>query len=178
MGLINYKDIDFKQSINKENKVINFNGSEIQIVNYLSANDKYDLIMVTLQKSFEKNIYNPFKMDMYFNLNVIYSYTNIVFDDEDTLDEAELYDTLESSGLIDKVLAEIDTEELAYLHECIVKLAKTITKYRNTFGAVVGSFFNDFPERMEETKEIVNEFDLEKLKPLLALAGQIKDGLI
>ena len=29
MGLINYKDIDFNKSINKVNKTINFNGSEI-----------------------------------------------------------------------------------------------------------------------------------------------------
>ena len=40
MGLINYKDIDFNKSINKENKIINFNGSEIQIVNCLSDHNR------------------------------------------------------------------------------------------------------------------------------------------
>lgn len=90
MGLINYKDIDFNKSINKVNKTINFNGSEIQVVNYLSAQDKYDLIMVTIQKAFEKGIYNEYKLKVYFDLHIVYMYTNIVFTAEDRADEVGL----------------------------------------------------------------------------------------
>lgn len=174
MGLINYKDIDFKKSINKENKVINFNGSEIQIVNYLSANDKYDLIMITLQKSLDKNIYNPFKIDMYFDLNIIYLYTNIIFSNEDRVDEVELYDILKRSGLIDAVKAEIDINELEQLKSYIWLLTEMITKYRNTFGAVIGSFIEQLPANMEKAKDIIGEFEPEKYQGLLDIANQIK----
>lgn len=176
MSLINYKDIDFNKSIDKKNKIIHFNGSEIEIVNYLSANDKYDLIMITLQKSLDKNIYNPFKIDMYFDLNVVYLYTNIVFDAEVRADEASLYDTLKSSGLIDAVKAAIDEDELTVLKEYIYTLTKIITHYRNTFGAVVGGFIEQLPQNMEKAKEIIGEFDSEKYKDLLNLAGQLKAG--
>jgi hypothetical protein len=176
MSLINYKEIDFNESIDKTNKVINFNGQEIEVVNYLSANDKYDLIMITLQKSLEKNIYNPFKIDMYFDLNVVYLYTNIVFDAEDRLDEAALYDTLKRSGLMDAVKAEINSDELWDIKNTIWQLSEIITKYRNTFGAVVGSFIEQLPVNMEKAKEIISEFDPEKYQDILSMANQIKSG--
>ena len=108
MGLINYKDIDFNKSIDKENKIINFNGSEIQILPYLSITDKYDLIMATIKKSYEEGIYNPIKLKMYFNLHLVYMYTNIIFDAEDKAKVEELYDTLSNSGLITLILENID----------------------------------------------------------------------
>lgn len=169
MALINFKDINCKKSIDKTNKVINFNGSEIEIVNYLSANDKYDLIMITLQKSFERNIYNAFKMDMYFALNVVYSYTNIVFDDEDRLDEAKLFDTMTRSGLIDAVLNEIDVEELDYLKSCVLRLSDVIIKYRNTFGSVFEMFIEQLPDNMNKVKTMLGEMDPDKVKALVEM---------
>ena len=178
MALINYKDIDFKQSINKENKIINFNGSEIQIVPYLSVNDKYDLIMITLQKAFEKNIYNTFKLDVYFDLNVVYLYTNIVFSNEDRLDESALYDNLKQSGLLDMIKSNIDEEELKYLKNCVIELSKVIIKYRNTFGSVIGALVEQLPANMEEAQKIVEGFDPEKYKALATLAAQIKANVL
>lgn len=173
MALINFKEIDFNKSINTTTKVINFNDSKIEIVPYLSARDKYDLIMATLNKSFEQNIYNSFKMDLMFDLNVIYSYTNILFDDEDRFDEAELHDILSKSGLIAAVMKEIPAEELSYLRSCILSLSETIIKYRNTFGAVFGSFLESFPNNAEKVKTIMESIDLEKMQGLLALVHEI-----
>ena len=45
MSLINYKDIDFKSTINRTNKIINFNGVEIQILNYLSSIE-HDILLL------------------------------------------------------------------------------------------------------------------------------------
>lgn len=173
MSLINFNEIDCKKSINQENAIINFNGSKIEIVKYLSANDKYDLIMCTLQKAFDKNIYNAFKMDLFFELNVIYSYTNIVFSDEDRIDEASLYDTLKRSGLIDLVLAQIDSNELSYLKQCIINSAETIIKYRNTFGAVFSALVEQLPENVTKVNTMIKDVDLEKMKALLSLVKEI-----
>jgi hypothetical protein len=176
MALINYKDIDFNKSINKELKTFDFNGSEIAIVPYLSINDKYDLVMVTLQKSLEKGIYNHVKMDMYFELHIIYMYTNIQIDNEDREDEAGLYDTFKRSGLIDKVLENIDENEIETLWTYIYEMEEIIMQYRNTFGAVVGSFIEQLPENMEKAKEVVEGFDPEKIQSLTNLLSSISNS--
>lgn len=177
MSLINYKEIDFNKSINTTNKIINFNDCQIEIVNYLSTKDKYDLIMTTLNKSFENNIYNNFKMDLMFELNVIYSYTNIIFDEQDRFDEADLYDTLKRSGLVDMVLAEIPSDELQYLKSCIDTLSKTIIQYRNTFGSVFSAFVEELPSNIDKAKGVMESIDLEKVQQLTGIMKELAPSL-
>ena len=64
--------------------------------------------MITLQNSEENGIYNPVKLDMYFHLHLVYMYTNLTFTDKQRENEMELYDALQSSGLIDLVVSAID----------------------------------------------------------------------
>lgn len=171
MALINFKDINFNKSLNNTNKIIEFNGSIIEVVPYLSVNDKYDLIMITLQKANEEGVYNCFKIDTFFNLHVIYTYTNIVFSDEDRQDEAGLYDTLKQSGLMDAVLSQIDKNELEYLKKCIYDLVALIMKYRNTFGTVLANFLEMLPKNMEKAKVAIDEMDMNKLGQLAKMFG-------
>lgn len=174
MGLINYKNIDFNQSINKTLKTFDFNGSEIAVVPYLSIDDKYDLVMVTLQKSFEKGIYNHVKLDMYFDLHLVYMYTNIEVSEDDRQDEAKVYDIFKRSGLIDRVKECIDSSEIDLLLKYIYDMEKIIIAHRNTLGAVIGTFIEQLPENMEMAANAIKDFDPEKYQSLLSIAGEIK----
>lgn len=166
MALINYKDIDFKQSINKENKIINFNGSEIQIVNYLSINDKYDLIMITLQKAFDNGIYNDLKLQMFFDLNIVYMYTNILFNTEDRVNELDLYDNLKNSGLIDIIKNEIDKEELNELWNLLQKTELKLYNYKGSFFAFILNAIENLPIKAEKALNILKQIDPALLKTL------------
>lgn len=164
MDLINYKDIDFNKSINKENKVIEFNGSEIQIVNYLSANDKYDLIMITLQKAFDKGIYNEYKLKVYFDLHLIYMYTNIIFSTEERADEVELYDTLNRSGLLQIVKEQIGEEELNSLWSDIKIIETKLYDYKGSLLTFLTEAIENLPQKAEKAMETLNQMDPELLK--------------
>ena len=133
--------------------------------------------MITLQKSLEKGIYNHVKLDMYFELHIVFMYTNIQIDNEDRIDEVKLYDTLKRSGLIDKVLEQIDDKEIETLWSYIYEMEDIIMQYKNTFGSVIANFIEQLPENMEKAKEIVENFDPEKYGELAALAAKIKSGL-
>lgn len=176
MNLINFKDIDFNQSIDNSTEIIEFNGSQIQVLKYLPLDEQYDLVMITLQKSFENGIYNTVKLQKFLELNLVYSYTNIVFDEEDRADEAKLYDTLCKSGLMEKVLEVIGVDQILVYRAQLEEMVKTIMKYRNTFGAVLNSFINDLPKNMEAAKELVDQFNPEQYKMILDLAKNIKMG--
>jgi len=169
MSTINFKEIDFKKLINKENKIINFNGSEIRVLNYLPIKDKYDLIMITLQKSLENNIYNAFKMDKYLELNIIYLYTNIIFSIEDRINEDDLYDTLKTSGLIDEVLKAIGEEEIAELKKYLKIISEMNLTYQNSFGIIMQNFMEQLPITLQKAEEIIKRIDPEKAKELLQL---------
>lgn len=149
MALINFSNIDFEKSINKMNKNIHFNGSDIQIVNYLSASDKYDFIMITLQKAYENGIYNPFKLNMYFNLHIVYMYTNIIFDSDVRADENTLFDILNRSGLIDAVKAEIDQKELETLWNFINETGTLLFNIQGSFLHTLSNLAQELPGKIE-----------------------------
>jgi hypothetical protein len=90
-----------KLKINSEVKTFDFCGQKVEVPQYLPARDKYDLLMITLQNSFEDGIYNEFKLNLYFELNLVYMYTNISFTEKQREDEFKLYDNLKSNGFFE-----------------------------------------------------------------------------
>lgn len=163
MGLVNYKDIDFNKSINKENKTINFNGSEIQIVNYLSSNDKNDLISITLQKSFDGITFNNYKLNMYFDLHLVYLFTNIVFSKDDMKDEEELFDTLYRSGLINLIKDAIPKKEIETLWQNVLLNKSALENYYNSFAYFISNTIEDLEEKVNHAIEIIKTLNIEEL---------------
>lgn len=164
MSLINYKDIDFNKSIDKTLKTFDFNGNEITVVPYLSISDKYDFIMITLQKSFDKGIYNQVKLDMYFDLHLVYMYTNINFVAEDRANEVDLYDTLKQSGLIDKVREYIGKEEIEDLDRLLINVRKEMSDYKGSLLSFISDIIYTLPEKAEKALEMFKNIDPEILK--------------
>ena len=174
MGLINYKDIDFK--IDKTNKIINFNNNEIRIINYLNVTDKYDLIMITLQKSFEDGIYNDFKLKQYFDLYTIYMYTNIVFTEEDRANELDILDTFYRSGLL--ALIKENIEELDALWGQLMWVKNTLTNYRNSLSVFLFEVLDELKEKATNGLELLNSLKPEDRVNLANLLGQTLNGKV
>ena len=70
MEKVKFEDLGIKFSEDTE-KII-FNNKEIEIKKYLPISQRYDIIMIALQKAYEDGVYNPLKLDEHFNLNIIY----------------------------------------------------------------------------------------------------------
>ena len=47
---------NMKLKINTSVKTFDFGGQKVEVLQYLPAQDKYDLLMITLQKSLENGI--------------------------------------------------------------------------------------------------------------------------
>ena len=164
MELVNFKNIDFNKSINKELKVINFNGTDIAIVPHLNIQDKFDFVMITLQKSFCNGIYNDVKLDMYFDLHLVYMYTNIEFDAEDRADEEGLYDTMFNSGLIAAVRESIGEETIKELMELIKRTRSRLIDYKGSFISFVLDIIDTIPNKAQEALGFLNKVDPEIIK--------------
>lgn len=165
MGLINFKDMGLKPI--KEQETININGIDITIVPYLPENEKYDLIMITLQKAYEEGIYNPVLLNRHFLLNIIYLYTGIVFSEEDLADEAELYDILYTNGIIDEVLEAIDPDELDSLTQLLNATKEEMTKYNMSISGFLTDIIEKLEDKLESGVNLLKGLDAEKLQELL-----------
>lgn len=155
-------------------KEIEFNGSKIEVLQYLPIDDKYSLVNITLQKSKDGSIYHPLKKDMYFHLNLVYLYTNLSFTDKQREDESKLYDTLQSSGLLNLILENIPEEEYKILYSFIEEYERDILNYQNTIAGIIANLIESLPARAEEMQKIVDNFNPENFQEVLNFARAIK----
>lgn len=166
---MNYKDLNLHT--NNDMYFIEVQGKKINIKKYLPINDKKDLVEITLQKAEQADgTYNEILIDMYFNLHLIYLYTDIVFTDEDREDEMRLYDELESSGTLERILDKIPDEEYNTLMDYLKAMRKEASSYKHSAAAMVQKLIVDLPKNAEAAAKIVEDFDPKKYREVVDFA--------
>lgn len=167
--MVSYASMKLKID-NSTNKVELENGVSIEVFKYLPVEEKYNLIEITLQKAFENGIYNPLKLDMYFALNLVYLYSNISFTDKQREDEYKLYDTLQSNGILDKIIDAISDEEYNHLYTLLIETEEKYNNYRKSIIGIIGELSNTVNQNSDALKEISESFDPNKFKNVLDFA--------
>jgi len=165
-----------KLKINDEVKKFDFNGTEIEVRQYLPISDKIDLIDITCQKSREDRLYSNIKLDMFFHLHLVYLYTNLVFTDKQREDEYKLYDCLQSNGFINQMLKNINEKEYTELLELLEKKVQNELTYNTTAAAIVNQLITDLPKNAEAAQKIVDNFDPNKYQAVLKFAEAANGG--
>lgn len=162
---------DLNLHLNKNVNTISIQpGIDINILKYLPIEDKNDLIQLALQNSEENGIYNLLKLDMYFKVYTILSYTDLEFTDEEKENPTLIYDYLNSNGILDCIINSITKEEWAYLTD---KLNSTLTMkvtYRNTITSVLNSFIENLPGNAKAAKDIIENFNPEQFMNVISFA--------
>lgn len=167
---------NMKLKVNTEVNTFEFCGQNIEVLKYLPARDKYDLLMVTLQKSIENGAYNEFKLNLYFELNLVYMYTNISFTEKQREDEFKLYDTLKSNGFFELFFQAIDEDEYNELFAQLNAIKDASFKNRMSAGAVISKIIDDLPANAETAAKIVESFNPNKFKEVVDFATYANGG--
>lgn len=165
---MNYSDLSLKKNI--ETNSFKWNDKEINILKYLPIDDKYDIVMITIQKAFEDGIYNPIKLDLYFHLNLVYLYTDLDFTPEEREAETKLYDEMKSSGFLDEFLKNIDPNDYKEMQEDIENIVDLSLKYKTSAASVMRNFINDLPANVEAASKMVESFNPEKYQAVVDFA--------
>ena len=93
---------------------IEFNEQTIEVKRYLPINEKLEMAGRILSLSEDENrFWNIGKLDLFFNLEVLYNYTNLSFTDKQKDDPCKLYDLVETSGLLTEVKRAIGNDGYA-----------------------------------------------------------------
>ena len=174
MSKVSYLNLKLKTDTSTE--TIDWNNNSIEIKQYLPIEEKYNLIMVTLQEAKESNIYNPLKIDLFFHLNLVYMYTNINFTEKQKEDASKLYDNWMSSGLLAQIISKIPTEEYDMLYTYLENVKNDLDKYGQSFKAILDAIINELPEKASEAMKILESFNPEDYKSVIAFAKASNNG--
>lgn len=169
-----YSDLGLRKKDNV--KTIKIGEAEIQVLQYLPIEDKIDLIDIALQNAKENGIYDEMKLDMYFNLYLVFMYTNLEFSDEERADLAKLYDELESNGIFLDIIEAMDQDEYNNLIDYLEIMKENNQIYMTSAAALLQSFIQDLPQNAATAAEIVDNFDKEKYKEVVEFAQSANGG--
>ena len=167
---------NLKLKIDTDVNTFDFQGQKVEVLKYLPVEDKYDLVMITLQKAKEDGVYNPLKLDIFFHLHLVYMYTNLSFTDKQRENELRLYDCLVSNGFVDKLVDTISENEYNYLFNMINEIVKTEMKYKNSAAGVIHTLVQDLPANAEAAAQIVDSFDPNKYQAVIDFAEAANGG--
>lgn len=152
---------------NAEIKTIEWNGINIEVIQYLPIQEKLGLIGRVVSQAHEQdgNYSNPVKIQVYTALEILYSYTNISFTEKQREDTPKLYDLVYANGLLDAVIAAIPDKEYSIIVTGVHDSIEAIYKYQNSVLGIVDALKGDMREIEGSTLEVEN-----MKKELLALA--------
>lgn len=162
-----------KLKVKDEIKTININDKEVEVKQYLTAEDKYDLIMISLQQAKENGIYNDFKLDMFLHLNMVFMYTNLTFTDKQRENLPNLYDILETNDIIEMVISAIPENEIKIIYEEVNEIKKSLIAYENSVAGIVNNLITQLPVNAQAAADIVDNFNPEKYNEVINFAKAI-----
>lgn len=172
MAKVSYANLKLKV----EDSVKKIEGTEIEVLQYLPIEDKYDLIKIALQKSRIEGLNSPIILDMYFHLFIVYMYTNISFTDKQKENEYKIYDSLKSNGILDKILEAVPENEYNDLITFLAEELELKERYDLSISGLISKVINDLPANAEAAMKIVNNFDKEKFSNVVDFAKAVNNG--
>lgn len=158
---------DLNCNINEEVKIINFNGNDIEVKQYLPSSEKNDIINAIFQHADAGTVINTLAEEILFNVFLVFEYTNIEFSDEEKQgDPTELYDKLLCSGLLDAVIQAIPKEEYDCLFNNVERIHNEYLTYRDSARAAFEQMSIFAPQTAADLSDKIKEFDVDKYKEI------------
>lgn len=158
----------------EKSKIYNFNGNDIEILQYLSIEDKYNMINIVLQESYENGTYHPVKIETLFYTYLIIMYTNINFTDKQKENIYKLYDNLKTIGLLEFVIKNIEDQEFNDLLSLFEQTLKVKNDYQSSLAGVLNNMSSILTNKVENFQNQLANIDFTKVSNVMALANQIK----
>ena len=151
-----------------EVKTIKWGDNEIEVKQYLPIADKIKIIENVLSNSADDNNFaNPVKVEVYFNLELIYNYTNITFTEKQKEDITKLYDLFEENDLFSQIISAMPVTEYQLLYDWTQETIDAFYKHRNSAMGIMEQISTDYKNLDFDAQSIQNKIaDPENMKLL------------
>ena len=165
-----------KLSIDNSVKEVLFNEKTIEVKQYLPMEEKLNIVSNILNYSAEdQKFYNQGKIEVFFTLEMVYAYTNIVFTDKQKEDSVKLYDVIISSGLWGAIAKVIPEKEIDLINNMIKKTLKGVYTYTNSIYGILDNVVADYGnmdlDAGDIQKKLADPENLSLVKEILTKLG-------
>jgi hypothetical protein len=134
--------------------------NEITIEQYLPINEKLAFTERVLAATLDDTGFlNPVRLDVYMNLEIIKTYTNISITDKMMENAPKTYDLLLLNNIIETVISNIPEEEYNDLYDAVESCAEHTIQYLNSFVGMMKTISDNFDATKMNVEEIMSTLD-------------------
>ena len=166
---------NFNLKVNDEIKKVDINGIEVEVKQYLPIDKQIEIVTnVLLNSADDNNFANPMKVEVYFNLELIYAYTNIEFTAAQKEQANILYDLLESNDIFNQVIAAIPDNQYSELWGYVTETIEAYYKHVNSALGILEQVSTDYKDLnfdVDSLKEKMSKPDIQLLKDVVEKLG-------
>lgn len=178
MAKVPFSKLGIKQNTNVT--TVAWGEYEIEVRQYLPLEEKAEMISKVLNYSVDDlGYYNPLKIKVFLTLETVYAFTNLSFTAKMKEDGLKTYDLLIGSGLFDKIVEAIPSDEWKDIQNSTWHTISNIYEYQNSAMGILNAIKSDYnnvnldlaaiqdkisdPESLELLKQIAPLLNLENL---------------
>ena len=163
-------------SKNTDIKEIEWNDQKIEVKQYLPIEEKIDIIDKILNRSVDDHgYYNPIRLHIYTNMEIIMAYTNITFTEKQKEDILKLYDLFNGTELIEQIFEAIPEDEISEIIDWSYEAIDNIYDYRNSAAGIMEAVSRDYSDLELDADKIKNDIanpeNLTLVKDILTKLG-------
>lgn len=150
--------------------------NSIEVQQYLPVDEKLGLIGRVIELAHDTNNFsNPLKMEVYYTLEMITTYTNISFTEKQMETPSKLYDALLCSGWLKTIMESIPEDERNTVWHGLIATTTAYYNYHNSVHGILEALSQDYSDLhfdIEElTKNLQNGQNIELVRDILGKLG-------
>lgn len=148
----------------------------VEVKQYLPIEEKLAVISNIINNSIDDNdFYNPVRLEIFTTLEILYAYTNFNITPKMKEDPFKLYDVVLSSGLYDKILEVMPTEEFDRIDVSAHATIRNMYNYKNSARGMLSMLNADYDAlNLDATaiqQKLADPNHMDLLKDVLAKLG-------
>lgn len=158
MAKINFSDL--KLEVKENISEVQIGDNAIWVRNWLPMHFKEDFFNYVIQNSLDPttNTFSPLRTEVYFAIAACQYYGQIEFTEEElTAKILDTYDALDSNGIIQLVIDNIDADELVFMQDGVEKICNAIETYANSFVGQISSMTSDTDTLNEKLDDLMSK---------------------
>ena len=155
-----------------EDKVIKIGDQEVTVIQYLPINDKLSIVERVLGNAIDDTGYlNPIRLEVFTNIEIIKTYTNISITDKMMENPTKVYDLMILNGILDKVIDAIPEDEYEDVFNAVIESGEHVVKYLDSFVGMMKTVTDSYKNTEMNVEKLMSDLgDPEKI-------GFVKDIL-
>lgn len=120
-----------KLGLSKNQDFVEFNIGEniIQVLKYLDIAQKSTLVNAAVRGSVINGVVDEILVDAYLHIFILENYTNISLTAKQKESILDTFDIIESNGLFDSIIANMNPDEYNYIFSMAKKLMQNVNEY-------------------------------------------------